>query len=99
MEGVFGDGRTAPFRRPCPGRRHDDRGLPGVRHLPQDRLQAAGALPRGRAGADRPVAADGAIALLVGRSGAYGGIESYANGLLVLREDFRDPVLRARGAA
>ena len=29
----------------------------------------------------------------------YGGIETYAEGLLVLREDLRDPVLRARGAA
>ena len=29
----------------------------------------------------------------------YGGIEAYAEGLLVLREDLRDPVLRARGAA
>ena len=27
----------------------------------------------------------------------YGGIESYADGLLVLREDLRDPTLRARG--
>ena len=32
-------------------------------------------------------------------SGDYGGIEAYAEGLLVLREDLRDPVLRARGAA
>src|SRR5690348_16038449 len=41
----------------------------------------------------------GAIALLVGLSRNYGGIEAYANGLLVLREDLRDPALRARGAA
>src|SRR5262245_13742073 len=41
----------------------------------------------------------GAIKLLVGLSGSYGGIEAYANGLLVLREDVRDPALRARGAA
>jgi AcrR family transcriptional regulator len=41
----------------------------------------------------------GAIQLLVGLSGGYGGIEAYANGLLVLREDVRDPVLRARGTA
>jgi AcrR family transcriptional regulator len=40
----------------------------------------------------------GAIALLVGLSRSYGGIEAYAEGLLVLREDFRDPTLRARGA-
>ena len=42
---------------------------------------------------------DGAIKLLVGLSRDYGGIEAYAEGLLVLREDLRDPALRARGAA
>ncbi|WP_026187574.1 TetR/AcrR family transcriptional regulator [Ensifer sp. BR816] len=41
----------------------------------------------------------GAVALLVGLSGDYGGIESYADDLLILREDLRDPLLRARGAA
>ncbi|RWM85847.1 MAG: TetR/AcrR family transcriptional regulator [Mesorhizobium sp.] len=41
----------------------------------------------------------GAIELLVALSRDYGGIESYAEGLLVLREDLRDPVLRARGAS
>lgn len=41
----------------------------------------------------------GAVRLLVGLSQDYGGIEAYAEGLLVLREDLRDPVLRARGAA
>jgi len=41
----------------------------------------------------------GAIELLVALSQGYGGIESYAEGLLVLREDLRDPLLRARGAA
>ena len=41
----------------------------------------------------------GAIKLLAGLSGSYGGIEAYANGLLVLREDVRDPILRARGTA
>ena len=46
-----------------------------------------------------PKTADGAIELLVALSGDYGGIEAYAEGLLVLREDLRDPVLRARGAA
>ncbi|MEX0409267.1 TetR/AcrR family transcriptional regulator [Aquibium sp. LZ166] len=40
----------------------------------------------------------GAIDLLVGLSAQYGGIEEYAEGLLLLREDLRDPVLRARGA-
>jgi hypothetical protein len=37
--------------------------------------------------------------LLVSLSSGYGNIESYAEGLLVLREDLRDPALRARGAA
>ena len=46
-----------------------------------------------------PKTAGGAIELLVALSGDYGGIEAYAEGLLVLREDLRDPVLRARGAA
>ncbi|ASY57054.1 Transcriptional regulator, TetR family [Sinorhizobium sp. CCBAU 05631] len=41
----------------------------------------------------------GAVALLIGLSGDYGGIESYADDLLILREDLRDPLLRARGAA
>ena len=46
-----------------------------------------------------PKTPDGAVELLVELSRDYGGIESYANGLLVLREDLRDPALRARGAA
>lgn len=46
-----------------------------------------------------PKTTAGAIALLVGLSKDYGGIESYAEGLLLLREDLRDPALRARGAA
>ncbi|MDQ6434799.1 helix-turn-helix domain-containing protein [Mesorhizobium sp. LHD-90] len=49
--------------------------------------------------AEKPKTPEGAIALLVALSGSYGGIEAYAEGLMVLREDFRDPVLRARGAA
>ncbi|MBS3650066.1 TetR/AcrR family transcriptional regulator [Pseudaminobacter sp. 19-2017] len=54
---------------------------------------------RTRALAQRmPKTPAGAIALLVGLSRSYGGIEAYAEGLLVLREDFRDPTLRARGA-
>lgn len=48
--------------------------------------------------ASTPKTPEGAIELLVGLS-YYGGIETYAEGLLVLREDLRDPVLRARGAA
>lgn len=46
-----------------------------------------------------PKTPDGAVELLIALSGDYGGIETYAEGLLVLREDLRDPVLRARGAA
>ncbi len=46
-----------------------------------------------------PKTAAGAIELLVTLSRDYGGIESYANGLLLLREDLRDPALRSRGAS
>lgn len=47
-----------------------------------------------------PKTTDGAIALLTGLSQDYGDSPaSYAEGLLLLREDFRDPVLRARGGA
>lgn len=49
--------------------------------------------------AKTPKTPAGAIKLLAGLSGTYGGIEAYASGLLVLREDVRDPVLRARGSA
>ena len=44
-----------------------------------------------------PRTAQGAIELLVSLSKNYGAIETYAEGLLLLREDLRDPVLRARG--
>jgi AcrR family transcriptional regulator len=40
----------------------------------------------------------GAIELLTALSGEYGEIETYADSLLILREDLRDPALRARGA-
>jgi AcrR family transcriptional regulator len=46
-----------------------------------------------------PKTPEGAIELLVKLSSEYGDIETYAEGLLVLREDLRDPALRARGAA
>jgi AcrR family transcriptional regulator len=46
-----------------------------------------------------PKTPDGAVEMLVALSSDYGGIENYAEGLLILREDLRDPVLRARGAA
>lgn len=52
-----------------------------------------------RLAATLPKTPMGAVDLLVRLSGNYGGIEAYAEGLLVLREDLRDPVLRARGAA
>lgn len=51
-----------------------------------------------RAAAMAPPTPAGAVGLLVALSRDYGGIEAYAEGLLVLREDLRDPVLRARGA-
>ncbi len=45
-----------------------------------------------------PPTVTGAVALLVELSAGYGGVgDSYADGLLVLREDLRDPALRARG--
>jgi AcrR family transcriptional regulator len=40
----------------------------------------------------------GAIQLLTLLSRDYGEIEAYADALLILREDLRDPALRARGA-
>ncbi len=46
-----------------------------------------------------PKTPQGAVRLLVGLSGSYGGIEAYADGLLILREDLRNPVLRLRGTA
>lgn len=60
-----------------------------------DRLDEATAA----ADATQPLDADGAIALLVRLSAGYGSGDEAAQGLLLLREDFRDPVLRARGAA
>jgi AcrR family transcriptional regulator len=51
-----------------------------------------------RLAATVPRTPEGAIQLLV-RLSHYGPIEAYAEGLLVLREDLRDPALRARGAA
>jgi AcrR family transcriptional regulator len=46
-----------------------------------------------------PKTPDGAIELLVGLSHYDGAVEDFAEGLLLLREDLRDPVLRSRGAA
>ncbi|WP_181176126.1 TetR/AcrR family transcriptional regulator [Mesorhizobium sp. B2-3-4] len=53
----------------------------------------------GALAASMPKTPVGAVKLLVALSQGYGGIQAYAEGLLVLREDLRDPVLRARGAA
>jgi len=49
--------------------------------------------------ASQPKTPEGAVGILVSLSGSYSGIEAYAEGLLMLREDFRDPALRARGTA
>ncbi len=46
-----------------------------------------------------PRTPDGAVELLVGLSQQYDGVNSYGDGLLILREDVRDPVLRACGVA
>lgn len=51
-----------------------------------------------RLAAKMPKTPDGAIRMLTAMSKSYGGIEAYAEGLLLLREDLRDPALRARGA-
>jgi AcrR family transcriptional regulator len=59
-------------------------------HLDEKTASLADSLPKTPAGA---------VEMLVTLSGSYGGIEAYAEGLMVLREDFRDPALRARGAA
>jgi len=48
--------------------------------------------------ASAPKTPDGAIDLLIGLSGGFGSIDNYADSLLLLREDLRDPVLRQRGA-
>src|SRR5690349_5053586 len=48
--------------------------------------------------AKAPKTAEGAIQLLTLLSKDYGGIEDYADALLILREDLRNPALRARGA-
>jgi AcrR family transcriptional regulator len=46
-----------------------------------------------------PKDAEGAIQLLTALSKDYGGIEAYADALLILREDLRNPALRSRGAS
>ena len=46
---------------------------------------------------EAPAGPAGAVALLVALSGSFSGDADYAEGLLVLREDMRNPDLRARG--
>jgi AcrR family transcriptional regulator len=58
-------------------------------HLQARTLELASSVPK---------TADGAVELLVGLSHYDGAVEDFAEGLLVLREDLRDPVLRSRGA-
>lgn len=41
----------------------------------------------------------GAIEILARLSAAHGDIDEYADGLLILREDLRDPVSRSRGTS
>lgn len=53
----------------------------------------------GAAIAEAPVTPEGAVQLLLALSHGYGDIEAYADGLRLLREDLRDPDLRARGRA
>jgi AcrR family transcriptional regulator len=58
-----------------------------------DLLDAATAEADAREGLDPA----GAIMLLLSLTGQYGDHDTYAEGLLLLREDMRDPVLRIRG--
>lgn len=51
------------------------------------------------ADATQPVNAEGAIAMVMRLSSGFGAGDDPGQGLLLLREDYRDPVLRARGAA
>ena len=54
-----------------------------------------------RADARHPLTVEGAVRLLVSLSGRHSGsdVDDMAQGLLLLREDFRDPALRARGVS
>ena len=45
------------------------------------------------------ISPEGAIALVLSLSGSAPEIDNYGNGLMLLREDMRDPQLRDRGAA
>lgn len=52
-----------------------------------------------QADAQAPVTPDGAIALLMQLTPAETAADDLTDGLLLLREDYRNPVLRARGCA
>jgi len=64
-------------------------------------LHAWDLLDRATAEADRqtPVTPEGAITLLIQLTPAETAADDLTDGLLLLREDFRNPVLRARGLA
>src|SRR6266536_2720584 len=62
VESEFGDGGTPALCRPPAGRGSHDGRVPGVRHLPQDRLQGLRPLQRARAcGPERPLAPAGPL--------------------------------------
>src|SRR6266568_2141538 len=62
VESEFGDGGTPALCRPPAGRGSHDGRVPGVRHLPQDRLQGFRPLQRARAcGPERPLAPAGPL--------------------------------------
>src|ERR1700692_4018603 len=62
VESEFGYGRTPSLCRPPAGRGGDDGRLPGVRRIPQDRLQDFRSLQGARAGgAERPLETAGAL--------------------------------------
>jgi AcrR family transcriptional regulator len=60
-----------------------------------DRLEAETRSADARA----PLDAEGAVSLLLALTPTYKDEASFANGLLLLREDMRNPALRVRGAA
>lgn len=52
-----------------------------------------------RADAEQPVTPEGAIAVIAALWPSADATPDFAGGLLLLREDLRDPILRARGVA
>jgi transposase InsO family protein len=70
VDSEFGDGGTPALCRPPAGRREHDGGVPGVRHIAQDRLQDFRPLQGARAcRPDRSLAAAGAIRQPAARAG------------------------------